>query len=102
MTEVTIGFLKRCGSSDTSLDLRSTFDQIESEKYELIENNMLPSSNYLVTSPVPIKAIRDISQMLKEKHRYLRKTAIYEQHDNNHKLLVLSVPFPIHDVPKNK
>ena len=51
---------------------------------------------------MPIKAPRDISQMLKENHRYLWKIAIYEQCDKNHKLLVLSVPFPIHDVPKNK
>ena len=63
---------------------------------------MLPSSNYLVTSHVPIKAPRNISHMLKDKHRHLWKTAIYEQCDKNYKLLVLLVPFPIYDVPKNK
>ena len=75
---------------------------MESTKCELEENSIMPSSNYLVTSPVPIKALRDISHILKDKHRHLWKTAIYEQCDKNHKLLVPLVPFPIYDVPRNK
>ena len=71
IAEVTVDFLKRSGSSDTNLDLRSTFDQMESTKYELEENNIMPSSNYLITSPVPIKAPRDIFHMTKDKHRHL-------------------------------
>ena len=39
--------------------------------------------------------------MRKYKQHHLWITSIYEHHDKNHELLVLSVPFPITDVPGN-
>ena len=60
--EIKIRLIKRSASSSTHLDLRSTFDKIESSKYELNKFDgldVLPSSNYLFTSPIPIKAPRD-------------------------------------------
>ena len=75
---------------------------MESSKHELGENKMIPSSNYLVTSPVPTIAPRDVSHVLNDKHQHLWKIATCEQHDKNHKLLVLSIPFIIQDAPKDK
>ena len=51
---------------------------------------------------MPTKAPRDVSHVLKDKHHHLWKTETHEQHDKNHKLLVLSVHFPINDEPKDK
>ena len=62
----------------------------------------MPSSHYLVTSPVPIKAPGDVSHMIKDKHHHLWKAVMHDQHVNNHKLLALYVPFPIKDIPKDK
>ena len=42
MKEVTVGFQKQAASSDTHLDLRSAFDQVESSKYELGKNKTTP------------------------------------------------------------
>ena len=64
--EVAVGFNKLVGSSNANLDLRSTFDQMESSKHKLGENDTMSSSNYLVASPVPIKAPRDISRAPKD------------------------------------
>ena len=71
MQEVTVGFHKRVGSSDAHLDLQSTFDRMDSSKYELGENEIMTSSNYLVTSPVLIKSQRDNSCVLKDKDYHL-------------------------------
>ena len=102
LKEITIGLVKRKASHLTELEpIRSLFDQIESQKYELQENDILLSSNYLVTSPTEIKAPRDIKQMLSCPHRHLWKSAIYEQYDKNHRLLLLSVPFSIDQLPED-
>ena len=69
--EVKIGFCERVTSSDAHLNLRSAFDQVESPKYEFSKNEVMPSSNYLAASPVPIKAPIDDSHVLKDKQCHL-------------------------------
>ena len=96
-TTVTLGLVKRSVHSIKALeDERSMSSQIESQKYELSEGDLMPVSNFLVTSPKPIKAPRDIKHMLQDPNFHLWKSATCEQYDKNHRLLLLSVPFPIY------
>ena len=99
ITKVTIGISKRTTSSDTNLDLRTTFYHIESRKYELNDDVTL-SPNHLVVSPLPIRILRDIKHTLKDKNINIWKIAIYEQHENSYKLLALSIHFPVPNVTK--
>ena len=99
---MTIGLVKRINSEVGDLEEERTLViQIESNKYELSKGTIIPISNFMATLPKPIKAPRDIAHVLKDPNFHLLKNATHEQYDKNHKLLLLSAPFPIHQVPSN-
>ena len=99
VSNITIGLVKRTQSTVGTLAKdQEKCDQIETSKHELL-HCVVPTSHFLVSLPLPIKAPKDITHILKDKNFYLQKAVIYEQYDKNHKLLLLFNHFPVHHVP---